>query len=114
MALDANGNYYAHLPDPPPPATVCSRKWCVGDGAPTATDGQEGSLWVNRITGDVYEKVNGAWSLMPGGGGMTGVVDPNGSVTASPGAFYYNTVTGSLWVKATGSGTNTGWVALIV
>lgn len=38
---------------------------------------------------------------------------PNGSVTASPGAIYLNTAGGSgttLYVKESGSNTNSGWV----
>lgn len=38
---------------------------------------------------------------------------PNGTVTASPGAIYLNTNGGAsttLWVKQSGTNTNTGWV----
>jgi hypothetical protein len=44
----------------------------------------------------------------------TGNGDPNGVVTASPGALYTNTAGGAnltLWVKESGTATNTGWVA---
>jgi len=47
-----------------------------------------------------------------GSGGLTGVGDPEGVVTASPGATYLNTTDDSFWVKETGTG-NTGWIELI-
>ena len=45
---------------------------------------------------------------------QVGVGSPNGVVSAAPGSLYMNTSGGagnSLWVKETGVGTNTGWVA---
>ena len=48
-----------------------------------------------------------------GGGGSAGVGSPEGVVTASPGAVYIDTSTNSLWVKRTGTHTNTGWVQMI-
>lgn len=42
-----------------------------------------------------------------------GTGSPNGAVTASPGAIYFNFSGGSgttLYVKESGSATNTGWV----
>lgn len=113
MALDANGNYYANMPEPLAATPACSKKWCVGDGAPADSQGQNGSLWLDRTTGSIYEKVDGVWEARPGGAGLGGTVDPEGNQSASPFAIYYNSVTGSFWVKATGQGTNTGWVALI-
>lgn len=41
--------------------------------------------------------------------------DPNGVVTASPGATYRNRAGGvgaTLWYKDSGAGTNSGWTAL--
>lgn len=38
--------------------------------------------------------------------------DPNGTVTASPPALYFNNLGGSgntLWQKTSGTGTDTGW-----
>lgn len=45
---------------------------------------------------------------------FVGSGSPNTVVTASPGAIYLNTAGGAittLWVKESGSATNTGWVA---
>lgn len=47
------------------------------------------------------------------GGGLSGSGSPQGSVTASPGQTYLDTATNDFWAKATGTGTNTGWVELI-
>lgn len=41
-------------------------------------------------------------------GGLVGVVDPEGAVTASPGVSYANTALHTFWYKETGTG-NTGW-----
>lgn len=49
------------------------------------------------------------------GGGSIGVGSPEGVVTASPGATYYDKTDPNapdMWVKVTGTG-NTGWVQLI-
>lgn len=48
-----------------------------------------------------------------GSGGLAGTGSPEGVVTASPGATYYDTSSGAFYAKETGTG-NTGWVALIV
>jgi hypothetical protein len=48
-----------------------------------------------------------------GGGGLTGAGSPEGAVTANPGTTYYDPATGAFWVKATGTGTNTGWHQLV-
>ncbi len=48
-----------------------------------------------------------------GGGAVEpGAVDPEGSVTGTPGQTYFNSTNGTFWVKSSGSG-NTGWVQLI-
>jgi hypothetical protein len=38
---------------------------------------------------------------------------PEAAVVASPGAFHLNTADSSLWIKETGTQTNTGWIKLI-
>lgn len=54
-----------------------------------------------------------------GGGGGTGgnpapgVVNPNGNVSAAPGATYFNTANSTFWVQASAVTANTGWVQLI-
>lgn len=51
-----------------------------------------------------------------GGGGnpAPGVVNPNGNVSAAPGAEYFNTANSTFWVQASAVTGNTGWVQLIL
>jgi len=42
-----------------------------------------------------------------------GIVNPNGNVTAAPGATYFNTANSTFWVQASAVVANTGWVQLI-
>jgi hypothetical protein len=44
-----------------------------------------------------------------GGGGLAGHGSPEGVVSASPGQTYWDQDNDTLWVKDSGSGTNTGW-----
>ncbi len=56
-----------------------------------------------------FDRISAAWPQQP----FTGTGDPNGIVTASPGAMYLNYAGGAgttLYVKESGVGTNTGWV----
>lgn len=46
-------------------------------------------------------------------GGKSGQGSPEGVTTASPGTMYLDTDTENLWIKKTGTGTNTGWIQLI-
>lgn len=43
---------------------------------------------------------------------QSGIVDPNGAVTGSPGQTYVNTASGKVFVKTSGVGTNTGWTQI--
>lgn len=43
-----------------------------------------------------------------GGGATVGSGSPEGAVTANPGAFYWDTTNGFLYIKDNGTG-NTGW-----
>lgn len=66
-----------------------------------------GADWVNTLIAAANIASGSALAL-------TGTGSPQGSVTASPGAFYLNVSGGAgstLWVKETGTNTNTGWVA---
>ncbi len=51
-------------------------------------------------------------SVVTGGAGAVGAVDPEGAVTAAAGTSYLNSATNSFWFKRTGAG-NTGWIELI-
>lgn len=87
-----------------------------GSGPPESTLGNNGDLYVDILTGDVYVKVLGSWTLHTGSGGggaiAPGVVDPEGVVTGTPGQTYWNTANTTLWIKSSGTG-NTGWTQLI-
>jgi hypothetical protein len=86
---------------------MASPTFFVGGSTPNSNDG----TWI------VLMKILGA--TIDGGGGSgggaipPGVVDPNGNVTGSPGDMYWNTANSSLWVKDSGTGTNTGWEQVI-
>lgn len=92
---------------------------CVrhGSGAPSAATGSNGDIYVNDDDATIYSKVGGTWTVVSGsgsgGGGSTGVVDPEGVVTGSPGNLYFNTVNTTFWVKTSGTATTTGWTQLI-
>ncbi len=53
--------------------------WSTGSGTPTAT-GQNGDLYLDTSTGDVYELVAGAWALETNIKGPQGAQGPNGVV----------------------------------
>lgn len=47
------------------------------------------------------------------GGNFIGTGSPEGVVTADPGDLYSDESTNSIWIKETGTGTNTGWVQYV-
>jgi hypothetical protein len=75
----------------------------------TNADGAAGAtITSSYIDVKTEYRINGALVLTTGNG------DPNGVVVGSPGALYTSTGGGAgvtLWVKESGVGTNTGWVA---
>lgn len=115
MARDAFGNYYVSLTPASTTTGNSMRGGLHGSGAPSNDLGNDGQIYVDDDTGDLYVKVNNSWMIVqgaPGGSGEAGVGSPEGVVTASPGTTYIDTSTNNLWIKVTGSG-NTGWVQLI-
>lgn len=67
--------------------------------------------WANDLAGGTKLNATRLNSYTPIRGTFT---NPNGNVTGSPGNTYLNTAGGAsvtLWIKETGIGTNTGWVA---
>lgn len=79
----------------------------LGDGnTPRRSDAQ----WAiqQKILGALVDGAGGSG----GSGNLSGTGSPEGSVTANPGRLYVDTATTppSIWAKATGTGTNTGWV----
>jgi hypothetical protein len=48
-----------------------------------------------------------------GGGGSNpapGVVNPNGVVSGSPGAVYFNTANSTVWIQGSSTTSTTGWI----
>lgn len=68
--------------------------------------------YINRELAPIVEKLR-LWTDAMSDAVMDGEGDPNGVVTASPGALYRNTLGGAgatLWVKESGTD-SFGWVA---
>lgn len=47
------------------------------------------------------------------GGTFNGTGSPQGVVVASPGQFYWDTAAHQMWVKDSGTNTNTGWLLVL-
>lgn len=85
----------------------------------TAADDGGGTLKPNNVAyttaGRWIRNVNSA--DFAGGGGSTGTYvgsgSPEGATVASPGNTYWDTAGQALWLKNTGSSTNTGWVLVV-
>lgn len=111
---DAFGNYIAGLE---PGETDGSGLSIVhhGNGAPSDSTGNNGDIYVDLSTGDVYQKTGDTWTVITGGAGAaasvsSGVVDPEGVVAKATPHFYVNTANQTLWFKESGgSGTTTFW-----
>lgn len=119
-----------YQPDPTsawePPSIYYGDLNASGHGSPEGVlIAWPGSTYVDLDTNDFYTKNSGegtaeGWALASGGGGGSGpdvkfgaFTDPNNNVTGSPDDLYKSSEAlggdGSLWVKRTGAGTNTGW-----
>jgi len=76
---------------PTGPAGANGEKWYTGSGAPSAGTGVNGDLYLNTSTGDVYEKVSGAWGSPianikgPTGASGSGAGDVTGPSSATNG-----------------------------
>ncbi len=111
---DQYGNYRANLgPVPPNPTPTYGYIQLVA-GNPTSlgTTGPAGSFAFDTVGLVLYYTADGStWTASSGSGATTqvysGTGDPNGVVTATAPALYYDTNSGILYQK-TGSG-NTGW-----
>ena len=95
-------NWYPTLPDPPP--ALHYSELLSGIGLPDNSDGENGDLWVNISTGDLYSKVSGLWTILSIGGGTPPQVfsgnygggTPTDVPTATA-ALAYDTGTGAIW-----------------
>lgn len=70
---------------------------------------------INTLLKRIASSASGGGGGGGGGGGsgtgqsgMVGIVDPEGTKTATPGTTYTNTANQTLWIKESGNGT-VGW-----
>jgi hypothetical protein len=82
MADETYSAVQLHHPDPPPFSPGCG---CVSSGdGPPGDGGNNGDIYVDLSTGDVYRRYGDTWHLFTGSGGVGnkhGVGSPIGSVT---------------------------------
>lgn len=65
------------------------------------------NMILQRILGALVDGAGGS-----GTGGLQGVVNPEGSVTADPGTTYWNSANQTFWAKSSGTG-NVGWTQVV-
>jgi hypothetical protein len=52
--------------------------WYVNGGPPSLTTGLEGDLYLNTVTSEVFQKINGVWAVIAGLQGKQGQQGPKG------------------------------------
>lgn len=118
MALDANGNYYAALPDEQRGSLHGGLPVKSGAGVPDAST-PISLIYVDTLTGDIYSNPSqtaGDWVAISGGGGTAAVKVGTGSPitnavsTTTYKVYIDQTVAAapSLWVVSQGT-----WVQII-
>lgn len=60
---DVYGNYQASLP----PVSVARSKTRFGAGAPVGVPVENEKTYINTANGNVYENINGTWTLVTAG-----------------------------------------------
>lgn len=100
-------------------------KWLTGERAPSPNEGENGDLYLNTDTGDIYLKYEDSWIFLTnitGADGATGATGadgadgtiwyygtmPPGSYLGNNGDFYLNTETGEIFLKQENT-----WISLI-
>lgn len=117
---DEYGNYEPNMHDPMIGQTPSSKH---GSGSPEGViSACDGDTYVDDDTGDFYVKTGGCnstgWVLVTGGSGghvssyFGTDADPNGIVTATRPASYYDGA-GNWWNKVNTGSNNTGWQQMI-
>ena len=81
--------------------------WYTGSGAPSIGTGNDGDLYLDGVTGDVYEKIGGIWQLQSNIKGVTGATGETGA-TGDTGATGATGGTGATGTGATGDTGPTG------
>lgn len=119
MALDVFGNWVPPIIDPLPGEDPTGGPTLHGVGAPNDADGNNGQIYIDTSTGDLYIKSGDTWNIFAGGSGsatqvLGGADDPRGVLTASGRAIYVQDPDGdgmrNLYSKNTTGSNNTDWV----
>lgn len=118
MALDVFGNWVPPILDMLDGEIPTGGAVLTGVGAPSDLIGNNGNIYIDSSTGDLYTKSGDTWTLFSGGGGGTtevlgGAADPTGTLTVSGRAIYIQDadVNGDrrIYVKNTAASNNTDW-----
>lgn len=59
-------------------STAAGAEWFTGEGAPSNSQGKDGDYYINTLTGDVYNKASGSWSIKLNIKGPQGERGPQG------------------------------------
>lgn len=59
-------------------STAAGAEWFTGEGAPSSSQGKDGDYYINTLTGDVYGKASGSWSIELNIKGPQGEQGPRG------------------------------------
>ena len=89
-------------------ASKIGAKFYTGAGAPANTLGNDGDVYINTAGGDVYNKVNGAWTPVmnikgPPGSAASKLLKGSGapsSALGNDGDMYIDITNGDLWNKS--------------
>jgi hypothetical protein len=91
-----------------PVTMAVANKWLSGDDEPNAGTGNNDDFYLNTTTGDVYQKEDGAWSLIVNINGTDGATWRFGSGVPSSGLgvdgdFYLDEATYYIYEKSSGA-----------
>lgn len=59
-------------------STAAGAEWFTGEGAPSSSQGKDGDYYINTLTGDVYSKASGSWTIKLNIKGPQGDPGPQG------------------------------------
>lgn len=115
MLSDSYGNYRPGL-EPGPTIGGSYGRLRHGEGPPDDSLGNNGDIYVDLSTGDVYQKTSSSYTIITGGGGggpagvfgSTVANDPNGVQSATGRAVFIG-ADGSIWYKNTAGTSNNEW-----
>lgn len=111
----ADETYRADRLSHPQPQSFGFGALLQGEGVPDDANGNNGDIYIDLSTGDVYQKTSNTWTIVTGGGGggsqevFRGTGDPSGVQSATGAAIYLRT-NGEIWIKTTAGTSNSEWV----